>query len=77
MAAGTNESAALLSVKQVAGVLGISTRHVWKLVASGRLPKCVRLSRSVRWRRADIEAFVAAGCDMAAFEAARRAGGRS
>jgi hypothetical protein len=36
----------------------------------------VRLSRSVRWRKQDIELYVRVGCDMRAFEAAKaKAGG--
>lgn len=34
-----------LSVKDVAASLGVSTRFVWKLVATGRLAKPIRLGR--------------------------------
>ncbi|MFO0839908.1 MAG: helix-turn-helix domain-containing protein [Phycisphaerae bacterium] len=54
----------LLTVQQVAKLLNISCRQVYKLVASGRLPVPVRLGRSVRWRESDLAAFLAAGCDM-------------
>ena len=62
----------LLRVLEVADRLGVSGRQVWKLAASGRLPGPVRLGRSVRWRATDIQRFIEVGCDMQAFEAARR-----
>ena len=62
----------LLDVRAVAERLGVSPRQVWKLTASGRLPQPVRLARSVRWREADLAAFIAARCDMQRFEAERR-----
>ena len=45
----------------VARLLGISPRHVWGLNASDRLPRPIRLGRSVRWNRAELEAWLAAG----------------
>ncbi|MHC4525062.1 MAG: helix-turn-helix transcriptional regulator [Planctomycetota bacterium] len=47
---------------QVAAMLGVSVRQVWRLHATGRLPRAIRLGHCVRWRRAEIEAFVEAGC---------------
>ncbi len=52
----------LLTVKDVAALLRISTRQVWKLLASGRIPSPVRLSRSVRFRATDIERWIRLGC---------------
>jgi excisionase family DNA binding protein len=64
----------LLSVCEVAERLGVSTRQVWKLTASGRLPAPVRLARSVRWRESDISDFIRLGCPaLEQFEAARAA----
>ena len=52
----------LISVRTVAGMLGVSQRQVWKLVASGRLPAPLRLGRSVRWRADEIRSWIDAGC---------------
>lgn len=50
----------LLTVEDVAGLLQISRREVWRREKDGRLPRAVRLSsKLVRWRAADVEAFVA------------------
>lgn len=49
----------LLTVGEVARLLSVSTRQVWKLRASKRLPPGVKLSRSARWRASDIARFIA------------------
>ena len=64
----------LLDVRGVADRLRVSTRQIWKLVSSGRVPRPVRLSRSVRWRESEIDRFIRAGCDMRALEAERTKG---
>lgn len=50
---------AALSAREVAALLGVSARHVSNLAARGVLPQPVRLGRSVRWLRTDVEAALA------------------
>lgn len=50
-----------LSAEEVAEALGISRAHVFRLASSGRLPSSFRLGRAVRWDRATLEAWLAAG----------------
>lgn len=45
----------LLRVVEVAAVLGISVRQVWKLCQRGELPAPVRIGRSTRWRESEIQ----------------------
>lgn len=52
----------LLSVKQVAGMLGCSERHVWNMEQLGRIPPGVRMGRSVRWEAGVIDEWVKGGC---------------
>lgn len=52
----------LLDVEEVAAMLDISMRSVWRRVSEGLMPKPIRLGTSVRWRRSEIEDWVAAGC---------------
>lgn len=52
----------LLTCKDVAATTRLSPRQIWKLLASGRLPSPVRISRSCRWRGADISRWVSMGC---------------
>ena len=56
----------LLSVREVAAILGICERTVWRLHDSNQMPQCIRLGRSVRWRRSDIEAWVGTHCQKIA-----------
>ena len=53
---------ALLTVRQVAAMLGCSPRHVYRLADAGKMPGPVRLGVLVRWDRAAIESWLAAGC---------------
>ena len=46
---------------QLAGVLGISPRHVARLHASRLLPAPIRLGRSVRWSLGEIAQWLQAG----------------
>lgn len=52
----------LLDVKELAALLRLSCRQIWKLNAAGRIPAPVRIARSVRWEKRQIEAWVRAGC---------------
>lgn len=62
----------LLTVREVARLIKLSSRQVYKLSAMGSLPRPVKLGRSTRWREVDIATFVANGCRMdAAAEGAR------
>lgn len=55
-------AAALLDVGAVAAMLGCSTRHVYRLADSGRMPRPVKLGTLNRWRPAEIENWLASGC---------------
>jgi excisionase family DNA binding protein len=56
-------STELLDVKAVALLLGgCSVRHVYRLADAGRMPRPVKLGTLVRWRRAELEAWIDAGC---------------
>lgn len=54
--------AELLDVRQVASMVNASPRTVMRFSDAGRMPRPVKLGSLVRWRRADIEAWIAAGC---------------
>jgi excisionase family DNA binding protein len=54
--------AALISIDEVAGILDCSTRHVRRLVDSGRIPRPVKLGALLRWVRTEIDQWIAAGC---------------
>ena len=52
----------LIPVEQVAEMLNLSTRTVWRMLAAGRIPEPVRIGGSVRWRLARVRQWVDAGC---------------
>lgn len=41
----------LLDVKEVAALLSVSVRSVWRLRDAGDLPAPVRVGKLIRWRR--------------------------
>jgi excisionase family DNA binding protein len=54
----------LITAEEVAGMLDISTRTLWRLVSARRIVAPLKIGGSTRWRRAEIEAWVAAGCPV-------------
>ncbi len=44
-----------IDIKQVASMFGVSTRTIRRLWSKGELPEPIRIGRSVRWRKLDIE----------------------
>jgi len=64
MQAESVDSLKLLSVKQVADLLGVSPRTCWRLAAAAEaglssFPRPLRLSaKCVRWRLGDLRAYV-------------------
>lgn len=54
--------AKLFSEMDMASVLGVSAGAVRRLDAGGKLPEPIRLGNFIRWRRLEIEDWIAAGC---------------
>ena len=54
--------AILIDVDQVASLLGVSARTVYRMADSGAMPRPRRLNSLVRWSRSEIESWVAGGC---------------
>ncbi|RKY05961.1 MAG: hypothetical protein DRP56_08275 [Planctomycetota bacterium] len=55
-------AALTVNARQAAAMLNVSVRQLWRLNSTGRLLRPIRLGHCVRWRRAELEAFVEAGC---------------
>ena len=55
-------SAELLTVGNVAELLGCSRRHVYRMSDAGRMPRPVKLGQLVRWRRTELYEWLSAGC---------------
>ena len=52
----------LIDVVVVSALLACSQRHVYRLDEAGRMPKSRKIGALVRWSKAEIERWVAAGC---------------
>ncbi len=52
----------LVDTNKVAELLNLSPRTVWRLLSAGKLPKPVRIGRSVRWSLTKLESWIAEGC---------------
>ena len=48
----------LLDVKDVARLLKLSRRQVWRLRSAGEIPQPIKIGNSVRWNRTDIERWL-------------------
>jgi excisionase family DNA binding protein len=56
------DTPALLDVQAVAHLLHCSTRHVRRLADGGRMPAPLRVGSLLRWRRTDLDVWLADGC---------------
>ena len=52
----------LLSIFEVAELLGVSPMSIRRWWYSGRLPAPVKIASTLRWRSEDIETWIAQGC---------------
>ena len=52
----------LLTAQDVAEMLDIGRSTLYRLKSSGKVPRPVKIGGSVRWRRAEIKAWIEAGC---------------
>ena len=59
-ACNCGQACQLLTVKDVAAVLKIHPRSVWRMSATGEIPAPLALApKTIRWRLKDIEAHLA------------------
>jgi excisionase family DNA binding protein len=61
-ARSSNVAPHLLTALQVATMLGVSKRQVWRLASAGILPGRIKIGKLVRWRRDEIERWIVKGC---------------
>lgn len=52
----------MITINELATILGMSKRTVWRLLSAGEIPEPVRLGGSTRWPLAQVEAWIADGC---------------
>ena len=52
----------LLTVDEIARLLKVSNRTIWRMRSSGQLPEPVRIGGGVRWRQSEIKNWIEEGC---------------
>lgn len=52
----------LITADELAAILRMSKRSVWRLVGTGEIPEPLHVGGSTRWNLAEIEAWLDAGC---------------
>jgi excisionase family DNA binding protein len=57
----TSVTPVLLKHGEVANLLGISEQHLSRLNAAGRIPAPLKLGKSTRWSRKELEEWITAG----------------
>lgn len=58
MTSSLAETFRLLTARQAAAMLAISTRKLWELANRGEIP-CIRIGRAVRYAPDDLKAYIA------------------
>jgi predicted DNA-binding transcriptional regulator AlpA len=52
----------LISVDELAMILKISPRSVWRLLSAGKMIEPVRIGGAVRWRFHEVKSWIDQGC---------------
>jgi len=52
----------LITAEQLADMMSISERSIWRHLSGGKLLKPVRIGGSVRWNREQVRQWIADGC---------------
>lgn len=52
----------LIDLEELASLLCVGKRTIYRLKDEGKLPEPVKIRGSLRWRRVDIESWIAGGC---------------
>jgi predicted DNA-binding transcriptional regulator AlpA len=60
--AAKREEPLLIRANELAGILNVSRRTLWRLKSAGALPRPMRLGAAIRWRFEEIKQWIAAGC---------------
>lgn len=54
----------LIAADELAAMLDVSTRTVWRLLSTGRLVQPIRIGGSVRWRLDEVRDWITKGCPI-------------
>ena len=62
----------LIAAEEVARLMGISERTLWRLLSAGKIPKPLHVGRSARWRLAEVREWIDRGCPVGKGDDIRR-----
>src|SRR4051794_28758597 len=54
----------LIDVNDVAKLLKVSARHVYRMEEAGHVPNAIRIGSAVRWSLDEIKLWIAASCPL-------------
>lgn len=54
----------LATASDIARMMRISTRSLWRLRSGGQMPEPLRIGGAIRWRLDEIKQWIAAGCPV-------------
>ena len=52
----------LITAEELAAMMNVSTRTLWRWLSSGKLIEPVRIGGTSRWRREEVLQWIADGC---------------
>ena len=55
----------LIGAEELARMMDVSERTLWRLLSAGKVPPPVRIGRSTRWRLAEVRDWIDRGCPAA------------
>ena len=58
----SDELPVLLTIRELAKILKISQRSIWRLVSSGKLIQPLHIGGSIRWRQDEVFKWIERGC---------------
>lgn len=54
----------LIPANELAEMLQVSTRTLWRLLSTGRLIRPVKIGAATRWRLSEVEDWISKGCPV-------------
>ena len=61
----TEAAPLLISAEELAKLMHVSERTLWRLLSAGKVPKPVRIGRNTRWKLAEVTDWIERGCPAA------------
>ncbi len=56
------EATQFMKVDELARLLNVSSRTVWRKLSAGEIIKPIRLGKIIRWSRREVDLWVSLGC---------------